>query len=85
MESLPVMLQLALLLFGIALTVYLWDLDVSVAEVVLVVTAFGLAFYGCITWAATIWGDCPFQTPLSILLPKSRAWPRNFLPLPSSG
>jgi hypothetical protein len=31
MESLPVMLQFALLLFGIALAVYLWDLNVSAA------------------------------------------------------
>ena len=36
MESLPVTLQFALLLFAIALIVYLWDLDVSVADVVLV-------------------------------------------------
>ena len=72
MESLPVMLQFALLLFGIALAVYLWDLNVSFAEVVLVTSA-GLAFYTCVTVVATIWRDCPFQTPFSILLP--RAWP----------
>ncbi|KAF9649361.1 hypothetical protein BDM02DRAFT_3094942, partial [Thelephora ganbajun] len=39
MESLPVMLQFALLLFGVALVVYLWDLETSAAEVVLVVTS----------------------------------------------
>jgi len=31
-ESLPVLLKSALLLFGTALAVYLWDLNTSVAE-----------------------------------------------------
>ena len=70
MESLPVMLQFALLLFGIALAVYLWDLNVSVADVVVAVTSVGITFYSGITIAATTWNDCPFQTPLSMLLPK---------------
>ena len=70
MESLPVMLQFALLLFGVALATYLWDLNVSVAEVVATVTSVGLAFYVCIAVAATTYNDCPFQTPFSILLPK---------------
>ena len=69
MESLPVMLQFALLLFGIALAVYLWDLNVSVGEVVVVITSIGIAFYAGITVAATVWSDCPFQTPLTVLLP----------------
>ena len=70
MESLPVMLQFALLLFGVALATYLWDLNVSIAEVVMTVTSFGLVFYVCITVTATMYKDCPFQTPLSILLPE---------------
>ena len=74
MELLPVMLQLALLLFGAALAVYLWDLNFSAAEAVTVVTSIGLAFYTCITLSAAIYNDCPFQTPLSILLLKFRLW-----------
>jgi len=70
MESLPVMLQLALLLFGVALSVYLWDLNVSIAQAVLVVTTIGLTFYISITLFAATFSDCPFQTPFSILLPK---------------
>ena len=77
MESLPVMLQFALLLFGIAIAVYLWDLNVSVAEVVVGITSIGLVFYACITVAATIWNDCPFQTPLSVLLPKVMPWAKE--------
>ena len=81
MESLPVMLQFALLLFGIALGVYLWDVDVAVAEVVLVVTSVGLAVYICITVAATAWRDCPFQTPLSVLLRGALPWAKKSIPL----
>ena len=78
MESLPVMLQFALLLFGIALVVFLWDLEVSAAEVVLVVACMGLAFYAFIAVAATLWKDCPFQTPLSVLLPQVLPWTKEF-------
>ena len=67
-DSVPVMLQFSLFLFGAALVVYLWELDVSVAEVVLVITSFGFVFYMCITVAAMRWKDCPFHTPLSVLL-----------------
>ena len=74
MESLPVMLQLSLLLFGAALAVYLWGLNVSAAEAVSAVTSIGLAFYICITLSAAIYSECPFQTPLSILLLRVRAW-----------
>ena len=68
MEFLPVMLQLALLLFAVAIIVYLWDLNAPVAEVVLVVTLVGTTFYVCIAAFATIYSDCPFQTPLSVRL-----------------
>ena len=78
MESLPVMLQLALLLFGVALSVYLWDLNVSIADAVLVVTTIGFAFYICITTFAASFSDCPFQTPLSILIPKVPVFWKEF-------
>ena len=85
MESLPAMLQFALLLFGVALTVYHWDLNVSVAEVVLVVTSVGFAFYACVAVIATIWRGCPFQTPLSVvlqvLLPGMLHWAKEFISL----
>ena len=69
MESLPVMLQLALLLFNVGLIVYLWDLDRSSADVMLAVTCTGFAFYTGITAVATIWNEnCPFQTTLSRVL-----------------
>ena len=78
--SLPVMLQLALLLFGIALVIYLWDLSVSAADVVLVVTSIGLAFYTCVGVNATIYSDCPFKTPLSVLLTRVLSWAKGPTP-----
>ena len=78
MNSLPIMLQCALFLFGIALVVYLWGLDLAAAKVVLVVISIGLASYTFITVAATIWMDCPFQTPLSVLLPQVLPWAKEF-------
>ena len=81
MESLPVMLQFALLLFGIALTVYLWDLDVTIAEVVLAVIFIGFTLYSSLTVAAIVWRDFPFQTPLSDLLPMVPGWTREFAAL----
>ena len=44
MESLPVMLQLAFLLLGCALSRYFWEADVTVAWVVLGITVFGVVF-----------------------------------------
>jgi len=74
MEFLPVVLQLALLLFAAALVVYLWDLNATVPGVVLGVTLFGTAFYACIIILAIIYSDCPFQTPLSARLQNLALW-----------
>ena len=79
MESLPVMLQFALLLFGVALIVYLWDLEPSSAAVTLVVTCIGFGFYACFVIAATFWRDCPFQTPLSVVLPEVWPWTKELI------
>ena len=73
MELLPVLLQFALFLFGIGLVVFLWDFDASAAVVVLTVTCVGCAFYAWVASVATIWKDCPFQTPLTVLLRKGLA------------
>ena len=64
-ESLPVMLQLALLLLGWALSQYLWTLSRTVAGVIIAVTALGLTLYVFLTLAATFCYNCPYQTPPS--------------------
>ena len=63
MESLPFMLQTALLLLGCALSRYLWDVDIVVASVVLGVTSFGLLLYLFIVVAGAASENCPYKTP----------------------
>ena len=63
MKSLPLMLQAALLLFGCALSRYLWEIDTMVALVVVGVTSFGVLFYLFIVVAGATFESCPYQTP----------------------
>ena len=68
MESLPLMLQFALLLLGCALSRYLWDINATIARVVVGVTGFGVAFYIFVIVAGTAFASCPYQTPLARIL-----------------
>jgi len=68
MESLPLMLQVALLLLGCALSRYLWEINTTVASVVLGVTSFGILFYLFIVVAGAASASCPYQTPGAHLL-----------------
>ena len=76
MELLPLMLQAALLLLGCALSRYLWEVNITVASVVLGVTSTGLFLYLFILIAGTVSESCPYQTPGSTffryLVPKAR-------------
>jgi len=67
-ESLPVMLQLALLLLGCALSRYLWTISRTVAGVVVAMTLFGFTSYAFFTLVATLYYNCPYQTPPSALI-----------------
>jgi len=67
MESLPLMLQFALLLLGCALSRYLWGVDTTVASVVLGVTSFGVASYAFFVIAGVASTSCPYQTPIAHL------------------
>jgi hypothetical protein len=68
MEALPVMLQIALLLFCYGLSRYLWNVNQAVAAVIIATTSLGFVFYVCIVSAATASYECPYQTPVSLLL-----------------
>ena len=68
MECLPLMLQGALLLLGCALSKYLFTVDNLAAWVVLGFTTSGCLFYLVIVVAAITSYDCPFQTPLSLIV-----------------
>ena len=68
MESLPLMLQAALLLLGCALCRYLWEINTTIASVVICATSFGVTFYSVIVAAGTVSEICPYQTPGSRVL-----------------
>jgi len=62
------MLQLALLLLGLALSLYLWTISRPIAWAIGAFTLFGIASYTFFTLAATLNYNCPYQTPPSILI-----------------
>ena len=64
-ESLPVMLQMALLLLACGLCRHMWSINSSVAYILIVLTALGLLFYTIIVIVGTSSYKCPFQTPAS--------------------
>jgi hypothetical protein len=66
MESLPIMLQIALLLLTCGLSRYVWSLNTSVGRVVISFTVLGVLFYIAVVVAGTSSYECPFQTPVSI-------------------
>ena len=67
MESLPLMLQAALLLLGYAISRYLWEINTTIASVVLGVTLLGVTFYVFVVIAGTFSESCPYQTPAAHL------------------
>ena len=68
MEFLSLMLQFALLLLSCALSRYLFTVNQVVAGVTVGFTGFGLLFYFLIVSAATLSFNCPFQTPISLIV-----------------
>ena len=66
-ESLPVFVQLSLSLLGVALVISLWGVNRVTASVIAGLTALGALFYLCISIAATLSYECPFQTPVSLI------------------
>jgi len=62
------MLQAALLLLGCALTLYLWDINITTALVILSITSSSVAFYIFVTSAGTASESCPYQTPGSHII-----------------
>ena len=68
MESLPILLQFALFLFGCSISLYMWTVNLFVAGVALAFTAFGVTFYCVITLAGSFFHKCPYQTPLSLIV-----------------
>ena len=68
MEALLLMLQVAALLLGCALSHYLWSINITVACIIIGFTSFGVVFYIFIVTTGTASESCPYQTPGSHLL-----------------
>ena len=71
-ESLPVMLQIALLLLACGLCRYMVSINTSVAYTLVAFTGLGVLFYIGVVIAGTSSYECPFQTPASV--PLRRLW-----------
>jgi hypothetical protein len=68
MQSFPVLLQISLLLFGIALGANMWYEQTSITWVIIATTVFGFLFYSLTVMTCLISPACPFQTPMSTVL-----------------
>lgn len=66
-ESPSVLLQLSLLLLVVGLSRSLWDINHTVAWVVVGFIIYGALFYVVIVVIGTFSYECPFQTPLSLI------------------
>ena len=67
-ESLPLMLQAALLLLACGLCRYTWSINASVAYTLICLTGLGVVFFVAIVIAGMSSYACPFQTPISTAL-----------------
>ena len=67
-ESLPVMLQVSLLLLACGLCRHMWSINSSVAFTLVSLTGLGAAFYLVIVIAGMSSYACPLQTPASVAL-----------------
>ena len=71
-ESLPMMLQAALVLLVCGLCRYMWSINASVAYTLIVMTGLGATLYTVVVIVGTSWYACPFQTPISAALRGAR-------------
>ncbi|KAJ7244320.1 hypothetical protein C8J57DRAFT_987583, partial [Mycena rebaudengoi] len=63
MEMFPLLLQLALLLFSAAISVYLTTISRPIAIIVTALTSLGTLAYISLLVSAAVYPDSPFQTP----------------------
>lgn len=68
MQSGPLTIQGSLGLLGTALARYLWEVDQMVSSVVIGFTSLGFVIYVTMVVVSVLSFDCPFQTPVSLLI-----------------
>jgi len=67
-ESLPMMLQVSLLLLTCGICSRMWFINTPVTSTLVSLTGFGVVFYIAIVIAGMSSYACPFQTPVSVTL-----------------
>ncbi|KAG1820659.1 hypothetical protein EV424DRAFT_1322923, partial [Suillus variegatus] len=67
-QSFPILLQVSVLLFEIALGAHMWYQQPSIAWVIIATTVSGFLFYLLTVMACLISPSCPFQTLMSTIL-----------------
>lgn len=67
-QSFPALLQVSLFLFGASLSISMWSQQQTIARVIVCTTAFGIMLYGFSIFASLMSSDCPFQTPVSVII-----------------
>ena len=70
-NCIPLLLYTAILLFGIGLCDFLFELQRSIAFIVLGIFSFGLSFAIITTTSSILAPDCPYRTPLTSNLARS--------------
>ncbi|OAX33210.1 hypothetical protein K503DRAFT_749010 [Rhizopogon vinicolor AM-OR11-026] len=77
LQSFPFLLQISLLLFGVSLGAAMWTQQHVIAIVIITPTAFGLLFHFFTVLVSSMHPDCPFQTPISLLIQAIRRYLRK--------
>ena len=68
LETIPILLQLSLLVFCLSICAYVWSQQHVVGVVVIAVNGIGTLCYLVVLAISSLYKDSPFQTPLSALL-----------------
>ncbi|THH28851.1 hypothetical protein EUX98_g5333 [Antrodiella citrinella] len=68
LEILPILLQFSLILFGLALTAYMWDVQQAVALVLLIANSIGALSYFTVIFLSLRSKDCPYHSPISTMI-----------------
>jgi hypothetical protein len=77
---LPLLLQFALLLFAVALSIYLWTINHAIAAIVVSLTTLGVISYVFQVVSAVLSPDSPYQTPLTSFLSNLMLWISDTIP-----
>ncbi|THH30653.1 hypothetical protein EUX98_g3516 [Antrodiella citrinella] len=72
LACIPLLLQGSLLLFGIALSAYMWSQQHAIAGVIVAVNVVGVLLYGVLLMCSLVFPDCPYHIPLTDLTVAAR-------------